>query len=169
MAALCSLPPELHMEILSKLPDLPSLAAAIFTSRAIYNAFTIARHDVMERVLDVEISLASVMGEIECLLPQDCVVALQDCSSSVRGKALDMLCVYHGYVRAWCDRFCEHSLPELPCEDDSPPSPSERLRIQCAFYRFWVLSRTFAASGIKQPTISGKLVFAKTHMLRYSP
>ncbi|KAA8912648.1 hypothetical protein FN846DRAFT_993647 [Sphaerosporella brunnea] len=168
MATLCSLPPELHIEILSRLPNLRSLAAAIFTSRAIHRAFTIARYDVMERVLHAEIPVASIIGEIDCLLPQDCVAALQDRSRSVRGKALDMLCVNQGYVSAWCRRFCEDSLSELPSEDRSPASPSERLRIQRAFYRFWALSRALAACGIKQPTVSDDLSFAKTYMLRYS-
>ncbi|KAA8914717.1 hypothetical protein FN846DRAFT_901781 [Sphaerosporella brunnea] len=77
MATLCSIPSELHIEILSKLPDLRSLAAAIFTSRAIYKAFIIARHDVMQRVLDAEIPLASIIGEIDCLLPPHCVAALK--------------------------------------------------------------------------------------------
>ncbi|KAA8894805.1 hypothetical protein FN846DRAFT_912472 [Sphaerosporella brunnea] len=165
MATLCSIPPELRIKILTKLPDLRSLAAAIFTSRAIYEAFTIARHDVMERVLDAEIPLASIISEIGWLLPQDCVVALQDRSSSVRGKALDMLCVNQGYVSAWCRRFCEDSLPPLPSEDYSPASPSERLRIQRAFYRFWALSRAIAASD--KLTLSDDFSFAEANTLRY--
>ncbi|KAA8914067.1 hypothetical protein FN846DRAFT_915870 [Sphaerosporella brunnea] len=168
MATLSTIPPELHIEILSRLPDLRSLAAAVLTSRAIYKAFTIARHDVMERVLNADIPLASIVGEIDCLLPQDCVAALQDRSSSVRGKALDMLCVHQGFVSGWCRRFCEDTLTALPSQHQGPASPSERLRIQRAFYRFWALSRAIAASGIKQPSISDDLSFAKTYMLRYS-
>ncbi|KAA8894776.1 hypothetical protein FN846DRAFT_999025 [Sphaerosporella brunnea] len=169
MATLCGVAAELHIEILSNLPDLRSLAAAIFTSRAIYKSFTIARHDVMEHVLDREIPLASIIGEIECLLPQDCVAALHDRSSSrVRGKALDMLCVCQGLVSAWCRRFCEDTLQELSSEDHSPPSPSERLRIQRVFYRFWALSCAIEASGIELPTSGDDLGFSKTYMLRYS-
>ncbi|KAA8907598.1 hypothetical protein FN846DRAFT_889777 [Sphaerosporella brunnea] len=79
-----------------------------------------------------------------------------------------MLCVNQAYVSAWCRRFCENSLPELPSHDHCPSSLSERLRIQRAFYRFWALSRAMVASGIKQPTISDNLSFATTCMLRYS-
>ncbi|KAA8914063.1 hypothetical protein FN846DRAFT_902353 [Sphaerosporella brunnea] len=168
MATLCTIPPELRIEILSRLPDLRSLAAAIFTSRAIYEAFTIARNDVMQRVLDAEVPLASITSELELLLPQDCVGALQDRSSSVRGEALNMLCLYHGFVSAWCRRFCEETLLELPCQARGPASPSERLRIQRAFYRFWALSRAVAASGVQQRTASVDSSFAKTYMLRYS-
>ncbi|KAA8904278.1 hypothetical protein FN846DRAFT_907863 [Sphaerosporella brunnea] len=168
MATLCGLPPEIHIEILSKLPDLRSLAAAMFTSRAIYISFTIARHHVMERVLASEIPLASIIGEIDCLLPQDYVAALQDRSSGVRGKAIDMLCVNQGLVSAWCRRFCEDTLPELSSDDHSPPSPSERFRIQRAFYQFWALSRPTAAFDIAWPSLSDDVPFAQTYMLRYS-
>ncbi|KAA8914171.1 hypothetical protein FN846DRAFT_902279 [Sphaerosporella brunnea] len=122
----------------------------------------------MERVLNAEFPLASIIGEIDCVLQQDCVAALRDRSSDVRGKILDILCVTQGLVSAWCRRFCEDSLPELPCEDHSPPSPSERLRIQRAFNRFWALSRATAASGIKYTTVRDDLSFAKTYMLCYS-
>ncbi|KAA8913985.1 hypothetical protein FN846DRAFT_983593 [Sphaerosporella brunnea] len=110
----------------------------------------------MERILDAEITMASIIDEIDCLLPQDCVAALQDRSSSVRGKAIDMLCVYQGFVSGWCRRFCAD---RLPFEASSPASPSERLRIQRAFYRFWALSRAIRASGIKTPTDSDDLSY----------
>ncbi|KAA8906863.1 hypothetical protein FN846DRAFT_1013219 [Sphaerosporella brunnea] len=168
MPTLCSLPPELRIEILSQLPDLRSLAAAIFTSRAIYEAFTIAQDDVMERVLNAEIALASIIVEVDLLLGQDCAAALRDRSSDVRSEVLDMLCVNQALVSSWCRRFCEDSLPELASGDHSPPSPPERRRIQRAFYRFWALSRASAASGRKYPTLSDHLSFAKTYMLRYS-
>ncbi|KAA8897059.1 hypothetical protein FN846DRAFT_893169 [Sphaerosporella brunnea] len=167
MAILCGLPPELRIEILGKLPDLRSLAAAIFTSRAIYEAFAIARHDVMERVLDAEIPLASISVEIDYLLQQDCVAALRDRSSDVRGKVLDMLCVNQGLVSSWCRRFCEDILPQLSTEDSSLPSPPERLRIQRAFYRFWVVSRAMATSGSRWSSVRETLSLAKTYMLRY--
>ncbi|KAA8912537.1 hypothetical protein FN846DRAFT_903525 [Sphaerosporella brunnea] len=168
MASLCTIPPELRIEILSRLPDLRSLAAAIFTSRTIHEAFTIARNDVMQRVLDAEIPLSSITGELELLLPQDCVAALQDRSSSVRGKALDMLCIYQGFVSAYCRRFCAETLPQLPSEARSPASPSERLLIQRAVYRFWALSRATTAFRSKSPSVTEDLSFAKTYMLRYS-
>ncbi|KAA8895627.1 hypothetical protein FN846DRAFT_893976 [Sphaerosporella brunnea] len=172
MATLCSLPPELRIEILSKLPDLRSLGAAIFTSRAIYEAFTIARHDVMERVLDTEIPLASIIVEIDYLLQQDCVAALRDGSSDVRGEVLDTLCVNQRLVSSWCRRFCEDSLPELSSQEYSPPSPSELLRIQRAFYRLWMLTRATAAAGTTSASTgssrSEDLSFAKTYMSRYS-
>ncbi|KAA8913989.1 hypothetical protein FN846DRAFT_886250 [Sphaerosporella brunnea] len=168
MATLCSIPPELRIEILSKLPDLRSLAAAICTSRAIYQAFQIARYGVLERVLYAESPLASIIGDIDCLLPQDCVAALQDGSSSVRGKAIDMLCVHQGFVSGWCRQFCVENLQELPAEARNPALPSERMRIQRAFYRFWALSRAIAASGIKSRSSSDHLAFAKRYMWRYS-
>ncbi|KAA8907596.1 hypothetical protein FN846DRAFT_906534 [Sphaerosporella brunnea] len=108
MATLCGLRCDIHIEILSKLPALRSLAAAILTSRAIHQAFTIARHDVTGRVLDAEIPLASIIGEIDFLLPQDCRTA----------QAADHLSFANRYMLRY-NRGSHIDLPLHPAETGS--------------------------------------------------
>ncbi|KAI0440401.1 hypothetical protein F4803DRAFT_577671 [Xylaria telfairii] len=135
------LPAKILRMILSELPTIPSLHAAILSCASFYHVFRRCEETIMEQVLLNQIDV-EVLPEAIVTTESASLVALERRPTLPEWWTLShafALSVFHLSVEAWTEKFVAATLTGYPFDQPQPLATRQEIcRIQRALYRFEV-------------------------------